>query len=67
MIEYQGNYAMLVLSRKDSEAVIITHPDGTRIEVIIAETHNGRAKLVINAPKHIRIIRKEIEGEEKNG
>jgi carbon storage regulator CsrA len=52
---------MLVLTRKNGEAVSFTHPDGTRVELIISRANGGRATIKINAPQSIRILRKEIE------
>lgn len=47
---------MLVLTRKLNESLII----GDFIEVTIIEISNGSVRLGINAPKHIKVLRKEI-------
>ena len=47
---------MLVISRKVSESIII----GDNIEIIISEISGDRAKICINAPKEIPIVRKEL-------
>ncbi len=47
---------MLALTRKAGEAIIID--EDIIIEVI--STHDGKVKLGIQAPKEIRILRKEI-------
>lgn len=47
---------MLALSRKLNESVII----GGNIEVTILEIKGDQVKVGINAPKNLRIYRKEI-------
>nr|WP_319488423.1 carbon storage regulator [uncultured Caproiciproducens sp.] len=47
---------MLVISRKVSESIII----GDNIEIILSEISGDRAKICINAPKEIPIVRKEL-------
>lgn len=47
---------MLVISRKVSESILI----GDNIEIIISEISGDRAKICINAPKEIPIVRKEL-------
>lgn len=47
---------MLVISRKVSESILI----GDNIEIIVSEVSGDRAKLCINAPKEVRIVRKEL-------
>lgn len=47
---------MLALSRKLNESVVI----GGNIEVTILEIKGDQVKVGINAPKHLRIYRKEI-------
>ena len=47
---------MLVLGRKQGEAVII----GDRTEVLVKEIRGNRVKLAINAPEWIKIDRKEV-------
>ena len=47
---------MLVISRKVSESIII----GDNIEIILSEISGDRAKICINAPKEIPILRKEL-------
>lgn len=47
---------MLVISRKVSESVLI----GDGIEIVISEISGDRVKLAINAPKEVRIARKEL-------
>jgi len=47
---------VLVISRKVSESILI----GDNIEIIISEISGDRAKICINAPKDIPIVRKEL-------
>ena len=47
---------MLVISRKVSESILI----GDNIEIIVSEIGGDRTKLCINAPKEVRIVRKEL-------
>jgi carbon storage regulator len=47
---------VLVISRKVSESIII----GDNIEIILSEVSGDRAKICINAPKEIPIVRKEL-------
>lgn len=47
---------MLVISRKESESIMI----GEDIEVIISNIGSEKVKICISAPKHVRIVRKEL-------
>lgn len=47
---------MLVLTRKKDEAIVI----GDNIEIIVSEISEDKVKIAINAPKDIRIFRKEL-------
>ncbi len=47
---------MLVISRKVSESILI----GDDIEIIVSEISGDRVKICIDAPKEIRIVRKEL-------
>lgn len=47
---------MLVISRKVSESIRI----GDNIEIILSEINGDRAKICINAPKEIPIVRGEL-------
>ncbi|MCX2682419.1 carbon storage regulator [Campylobacter sp. MIT 21-1685] len=47
---------MLILSRKESESIII----GDGIEVKVVQTGKGYAKIGIEAPKSLMILRKEL-------
>jgi carbon storage regulator len=50
---------MLILSRKEGESIIIDD----NIEVCILEVGDGTIKIGINAPKNVKILRKEIISE----
>ncbi|MZQ99737.1 MAG: carbon storage regulator CsrA [Acidaminobacter sp.] len=47
---------MLVLARKEEESLII---DGN-IEIVVLGIEDGKVKLGINAPKEVKIYRKEV-------
>lgn len=55
---------MLVVSRKQGESIII----GENIEIKILEISEGSIKIGIEAPKSVRVLRKELikEVEEEN-
>lgn len=50
---------MLVLTRKQGEAIVIGKGDSA-IRLIVVKTSNGRVQLVIDAPKEIPIKRGEL-------
>lgn len=47
---------MLVIKRKETESILI----GDDIEIIISEILSDKVKICINAPKEIKITRKEL-------
>jgi carbon storage regulator len=47
---------MLVLTRKQGESILIDD----NIEICIIETGEGAVKIGINAPKNVKILRKEL-------
>ncbi|HEA7283141.1 TPA: carbon storage regulator CsrA [Campylobacter jejuni] len=47
---------MLILSRKENESIII----GEGIEIKVVQTWKGYAKIGIEAPKSLMILRKEL-------
>jgi carbon storage regulator len=53
---------MLVVSRKSGESILI----GDDIEIFVLETGDGAVKIGINAPKNIRVLRKELIREVRN-
>jgi carbon storage regulator len=46
---------MLVISRKKDESLLI----GDDIKITVIETHDGRVRIGVSAPKTVRIIRSE--------
>jgi carbon storage regulator len=53
---------MLVLTRKEQEEILI----GDNIKLVVVSCHNGRARIGIQAPKDMRILRSEIEEKDTN-
>ena len=47
---------MLVLNRKPGESIIL----GDNIEIKILEIQDGKIKIGIEAPKEVRVLRKEV-------
>ena len=52
---------MLVLSRKVGEKIVITTPEGRRIELLIIEALRGKARVGVHADREVRVNRMEIE------
>jgi carbon storage regulator len=53
---------MLVLSRKEEEAIIVGN-----VRITIVAVRGGRVKVGINAPKEVQIVREELVGRERRG
>lgn len=53
---------MLVITRKKGESILI----GEDIEVTIVKAEDGTVKLAIEAPKEIRVLRKELYNQVKD-
>lgn len=53
---------MLVITRKKGESILI----GEDIEITIVKAEDGTVKLAIDAPKDIRVLRKELYNEIKD-
>jgi carbon storage regulator len=49
---------MLVITRKKGESIRI----GNEIELTVLEVRDGRARIGINGPREIRILRQELIG-----
>lgn len=47
---------MLVLSRKENQAIII----GDEVKITVVNIHGDHVKLGINAPKSIKVYREEV-------
>jgi carbon storage regulator CsrA len=52
---------MLVLSRKPTERIIITAPDGTRIELLFMYVRKEIVRMAITAPVAYTIHRGEVQ------
>ena len=53
---------MLVLSRKNNQSIVI----GDNIEIMLVDIRGDQIKLGINAPKSVKIFRKEVYEEVKS-
>jgi len=57
---------MLVLTRKESEAILLVLPDGRKINVMVVAIREGSTdtvRLGIDAPLDVSIWRKELMGD----
>ncbi|MDD5469897.1 MAG: carbon storage regulator [Candidatus Peribacteraceae bacterium] len=52
--------AMLVLSRKRDEKIVIKLPDGSLIEVTIVDIRGDKVRLGIEAPSDVPVHRREV-------
>lgn len=52
---------MLVLTRRTGERIILKVPGVADITLEVADAWNGRAKLAIDAPLAVKIVREEHE------
>ena len=52
---------MLVIGRRDGERIVI----GPDIEVVLVRSRAGEARLGIEAPSNVVILREELENEDK--
>lgn len=50
---------MLVLTRKEDESIILETSNG-RIEVVLRQIGNGQARVCIQAPEEVKILRAEL-------
>jgi len=55
---------MLVLGRREGERIVLRTEDGKVIEILVVRAANGKAKLGIEAPDDVEILRDELV---KNG
>ena len=58
-----GN-GVLTLGRRAGESVLI-YADGLVIEVVMVEIRGDRARLAFSAPRHVEIVRAELEGRDE--
>ena len=59
-INTDGN-GVLTLGRRPGESVLI-YADDLVIEVVMVELRGDRARLAFSAPRHVEIVRAELEG-----
>lgn len=60
--KYQSRIkTMLVISRKLNEKLFLTMPDGRVIDIIVTRTTATTAKLSVNAPQDVRIVRDDAK------
>ena len=59
-VNSDGN-GVLTLGRRAGESVLI-YADGLVIEVVMVEIRGDRARLAFSAPRHVDIVRAELEG-----
>lgn len=52
--------SMLVLSRKRGEKLIVTLPDGRKIEIVVGKVAGQRVTLAIDAPRDVPVKRSEL-------
>ncbi|HQZ67170.1 MAG TPA: carbon storage regulator [Planctomycetaceae bacterium] len=52
---------MLVLSRKVSERIFITAPDGTVLTLMLVEVRGDNVRIGIDAPREWLIMREGVE------
>lgn len=53
---------MLVLTREEKQAVIITASNGEKIVVTLCRIDGGRTRMGFTAPPEVHIVRAELEG-----
>ena len=51
---------MLVLTRKPKEEIIIKLPSGETIDIVLTGVKGNQARIGIEAPPNIDIVRKEL-------
>ena len=51
---------MLVLSRKEDEAIIIKLPNGRQIDVIVTQIDGNQVRIGVDADEDVKIMREEL-------
>jgi len=51
---------MLILSRKEDEAIIIKLPNGDQIDVIVTQINGNQVRLGVDAAQDVEIVREEL-------
>lgn len=59
-VNTDGN-GVLTLGRRAGQSVLI-YADDLVIEVVMVEIRGDRARLAFSAPRHVEIVRSELEG-----
>lgn len=54
---------MLVLSRRLGEQIVITTPEGRKIEVTVVDIGREKIRLGVQADKEVTIHRREVQDE----
>ena len=62
-VNTDGN-GVLTLGRRPGESVLI-YADDLVIEVVMVEIRGDRARLAFSAPRHVDIVRSEVEGRDE--
>ena len=62
-VNTDGN-GVLTLGRRAGESVLI-YADDIVIEVVMVEIRGDRARLAFSAPRHVDIVRSELEGRDE--
>ena len=57
---------MLVLSRRDDEAVVIRTPSGEMIRIVVMERFKGKTRIGFQANPDISILREEVDFDPEN-
>lgn len=56
---------MLVLTRKQSQGIVLVLADGRKLEIVVSKVSGNQVKLVIDAPLDVAIARKELKLRER--
>ena len=57
---------MLVLTRKLGESISCTLPDGNVIVLTLVEVRGDKARIGIEAPKSVQVLRTELSGQRRH-
>lgn len=51
---------MLILARNVGQEIVITHPEGEIVVLVMANEREGRVKLGVQAPPSVAVHRREV-------
>ena len=51
---------MLLITTKEGEVITLTLPNGDKIRVILAKQNGNQARIGIDAPQEVSIMKKEL-------